>query len=106
MLKGVIKLGHNELDNADKSLYSLRDLMDAKGYSIRDLAAKAGVSKSSIEDILRGHRAKAPGVAFEPHARTMRAIAQTLSVEIIQIREFTEAIERKRGKENDLLLSA
>lgn len=76
----------------------LYDLMDRKGYSIRGLADASGVSVSTIENILRGYKTVTPDKPLDIQAATMRKIAKTLEVEIMEVKQFTEAIERKRVK--------
>lgn len=78
----------------------LYDLMDRKGYSIRGLADASEVSVSTIENILRGYKTVTPGKPLDIQAATMRKIAKTLEVEILEVKQFAEAIERKRVKED------
>lgn len=78
----------------------LYDLMDQKGYSIRGLADASEVSVSTIENILRGYKTISPNKPLDIQAATMRKIALTLKVEIMEVKQFAEAIERKRVKEN------
>lgn len=65
----------------------LRDIRLGRALSQRDLAEKAGVAPKTIVDLELGRN--------EPRLRTMRLIAQALSVEVAEIDEFRQALEVK-----------
>lgn len=69
----------------------LADLMIEKSYSYRDLSEEAGIALSALVYIANGE-------TKNPHPKTMRNIAKILGVEVQDIDEFAEAMERKRGK--------
>jgi transcriptional regulator with XRE-family HTH domain len=77
----------------------LQEWRDERGYSIRDLAELSGVSKSTIENIERGHRYNTPDKQLEIQPSTMRKIAGILKVEIMEVSQFVQTIEQKRKKE-------
>lgn len=52
----------------------VRELRTARGWSQAELAAKAGRSQSAVRDVERASK----NGAYEPHARTLRGIAQAL----------------------------
>ncbi|MFT4037631.1 MAG: helix-turn-helix transcriptional regulator [Thermomicrobiales bacterium] len=65
----------------------LRDVRLGRAVSQRDLAKKAGVAPKTIVDLELGRN--------EPRLRTMRLIAQALGVEVSEIDEFQQALEKK-----------
>lgn len=66
---------------------SLREVRLRQAFSQRDLAAKAGVAPKTIVDLELGRN--------EPRLRTIRLIAQALGVDVAEIDEFQQALEKK-----------
>lgn len=56
----------------------LRRLRVLQGYSLRDLAEKAGVTQDNIWKIERG-------VTRRPHGKTLRKLAEALGVSVAEL---------------------
>lgn len=63
----------------------LRQHRLARGYTIRDLAARAGVSTQTIVSIEKGNMAR---------IQSYRKIAEALDVDLMSIREYRRLVEQ------------
>jgi transcriptional regulator with XRE-family HTH domain len=72
---------------------SLRQLRTSQLLSIRELAARAGITPKTLTDIEYGRR--------RPTYETMRTISGALGVSAHEIREFVTAIESRGRRDAD-----
>lgn len=61
-------------------VYKIKEIRQKKGFTIRSLAAKSGVSKSEISDIERGE--------IHPTVYTLCLLAQTLEVDVRELFDY------------------
>jgi len=63
---------------------TLREWRRERLLSLAELAAKAGVTEKTVGEIERGR--------VQPHLRTIRRLAEALSVEPVEVEEFVAVI--------------